>query len=63
MIKSFEFNFFKRFNSTFSRAKRGDFFQQAPKLSNQYLEDAFLKETLQLEIPKEVCFNFYQKKN
>ena len=58
MIKSFNLNILKRFNSTFSRAKRGDFFQTAPKLTNQYIEDAFLREQLHLEVPKEVDLKF-----
>lgn len=47
-----------RFKSTvpaaaFAGSKRGNFFQNAPKLSNQYLEDPFMIEQLALDIPKE----------
>ena len=58
MIKVFNLNTFIRNSSTFSRSNRGDFFQSAPKLTNQFLEDAFLREQLKLEIPKEV-FEFF----
>ena len=44
----------RRSLSTFSHAKRGSFLQEKPKLTNQYDEDPFLKEQLQIEIPKEV---------
>lgn len=40
--------------ATFSRSKRGNFFQNEPKISNQYEEDPFLREQLQIDIPKEV---------
>lgn len=40
--------------SSFSFAKRGSFFQEPPKITNQYDEDSFMKEQLQIEIPKEV---------
>jgi len=54
MIKLYNLNILKRLNSSFSKAKRGDFFQSAPKLTNQYVEDVFLREQLHLEVPKEV---------
>ena len=38
---------------TFSGAKRGEFTQLAPTLGNQYEDDAFLRESLRLEIPAE----------
>lgn len=56
MLKIFHLNKITRSSSSFSRAKRGDFFQSAPKLANQFLEDAFLREQLNLEIPKEVYY-------
>jgi hypothetical protein len=40
--------------NTFSKSNRGSFFQVEPALSNQYDADAFLREQLTLEIPKEV---------
>jgi hypothetical protein len=60
MIKAFNLNTLNRFSSTFSGSKRGDFFQKAPKLSNQFLEDVFLREQLELEIPKEVFTDAFQ---
>lgn len=51
VLKNFKLNI-----SKFSGSKRGDFFQQEPKLTNQYEEDPFMREQLSLEIPKEVDF-------
>ena len=45
-----------KFKSTFSRANRGAFFQDEPKLTNQYKEDAYLREHLKLVIPAQVGF-------
>ncbi|RNA04176.1 acyl- dehydrogenase family member 11-like [Brachionus plicatilis] len=39
--------------ATFSHSQRGNFFQNEPKISNQYEEDPFLKEQLEIDIPKE----------
>ncbi len=44
----------KRLSSKFSGAKRGSFTQQAPTLGNQYEDDAFLRESLHLEMPAEI---------
>ena len=41
-------------SSKFSGAKRGSFTQQAPSLGNQYEDDAFLRESLLLEMPAEI---------
>ena len=43
-----------RFQSSFSAGKRGDFFQAKPEITNQFLEDPFLIEQLELEIPEPV---------
>lgn len=43
-----------RFSSSFGAAKRGDFFQPKPEITNQFLEDAFMQEQLKLEIPEPV---------
>lgn len=40
--------------ATFSHSKRGNFFQNEPKISNQFEEDPFLREQLRLDIPEEV---------
>ena len=50
---------FKSAQTAFAASKRGNFFQNAPKLSNQYLEDPFMIEQLALDIPKEVCAPFH----
>lgn len=51
--------------SSFSHAKRGKFFQEQPKLTNQFDEDPFMREQLEIEIPKEVMnkgnINFFKK--
>jgi hypothetical protein len=47
----------KRNLSSFSHSKRGTFFQEAPKLTNQYDEDTFMQDQLKIEIPKEVTRN------
>ncbi|CAF0767429.1 unnamed protein product [Brachionus calyciflorus] len=39
--------------ASFAGSKRGNFFQNEPKISNQYEEDPFLREQLEIEIPKE----------
>lgn len=52
-----KFNIFQTFKNdlgTFSGAKRGSFFQNPPKITNQYEEDPFLREILHAEIPSEV---------
>jgi chloramphenicol O-acetyltransferase len=43
-----------KFKSTSSKANRGAFFQDEPKLTNQYKEDAYLREHLKLVIPAQV---------
>ncbi len=43
-----------RFQSSFSAGKRGEFFQPKPEITNQFLEDPFLIEQLELEIPEPV---------
>jgi len=43
-----------RFQSSFAAGKRGDFFQTKPEITNQFLEDPFLIEQLELEIPEPV---------
>ena len=43
-----------RFHSSFSASKRGEFFQSKPEITNQFLEDPFLIEQLELEIPEPV---------
>ena len=47
------------FNSTFSKAHRGSFFQDEPELRNQYEEDAYLREHLKLNIPEEVGLSLF----
>jgi hypothetical protein len=39
---------------TFSKSNRGSFFQQEPVLGNQYDDDAFMRDQLALELPREV---------
>ena len=45
---------FLKFQSTFTKASRGAFFQDEPKIMNHYKEDAYLREHLKLVIPTEV---------
>ena len=45
---------FKRGKATFSAAKRGPFFQTAPKLGNQYIQDPFMAKQLAIELPAEM---------
>lgn len=41
-------------SDAFSKAKCGTFYQDEPKITNQFKEDAYLREYLALSIPKEV---------
>lgn len=44
---------------TFSTSKRGNFFQSKPEITNQFLEDPFMIEQLQLDVPEPVLkFSF-----
>ena len=43
-----------RFQVPFARAKIGPFFQQQPKLGNQFLEDVTLQKYLKRFVPQEV---------
>jgi len=39
----------------FAQARHGPFTQEAPKLGNQYLEDALLQSYLKRHVPQKVC--------
>ncbi|XP_052253035.1 acyl-CoA dehydrogenase family member 11-like isoform X2 [Dreissena polymorpha] len=41
-------------NFPFARARLGTFFQDAPKLGNQYIEDSLLRSYLKRHVPKQV---------
>ncbi len=60
MYKNFRRNFscfskyLQKSDPKFSKAKRGEFFQKEAVLTNQYREDACLREYLKINIPQEV---------
>ena len=53
-IKKTPLKYFKLNHSIFSGSKRGDFFQNEPKIGNQYDEDPFLIDCLKNSIPENV---------